>query len=57
MEICGEKLYDVVYKGNYKSLLAFMAGFKDNHGFVLDVKDENGEWLWFAVHKERYEGG
>ena len=56
-EICGEKLCDIVYKGDYKKLLAFMGGFKDGKGFLLDAKDENGNWLWAAVHDGRYEGG
>jgi hypothetical protein len=56
-EICGEKLYDIVYKGDYKSLLAFMAGFKDSQGFLMDAKDRDGNWLWSAEHKDRYKSG
>ena len=56
-EICGETLYDIAYKGDYKKLLAFMAGFRDGEGFWLDAKDENGNWLWSAVHNEKYRLG
>jgi len=56
-EICGEKLYDIVYKGDYKSLLAFMAGFKDSQGFLMDAKDKEGNWLWSAVHEDKHKKG
>jgi hypothetical protein len=49
-EICAEKLYDIEYKGDYAKLLVFMGGFKDGKGFLMDAKDENGNWLWSAVH-------
>jgi hypothetical protein len=52
-EICAEKLYDIEYKGDYAKLLAYMGGFKDGKGFLLDAKDENGNWLWSGVHDKR----
>jgi hypothetical protein len=48
--ICAEKMYEIRYKGDYAKLLAFMAGFKDGKVFMLDAKDEDGNWLWSAVH-------
>jgi hypothetical protein len=51
-KICGEKLYDILFKGDYKSLLRFMSCSKESQGFILDYKDENGVVQWSAVHPE-----
>jgi hypothetical protein len=52
-KICGEKLYDIVFLGDYRKLLTFMSGFKDSEGFMLDAKDENGEWLWRSAYSDK----
>lgn len=49
-KICCEPLYEMRYKGDYAELLAYMSGFKDSQGFVLDYRDRDGTLLWEAVH-------
>jgi hypothetical protein len=52
-EICHEKLYDIKFKGDYRELLTYMAGFKDSHGFKLNYKDKDGNVMWDAVIEEK----
>lgn len=56
-EICGQKLYDIVYLGNYKSLLRFMGVHNESQGFIFDAKDADGNWLWRAKHPEDCKDG
>jgi len=55
--LCKLPLQKVVFLGDYKDLLAFMA-VKDerNKGLWLDLKDKDGNWLWRTV-LEVHEGG
>jgi hypothetical protein len=58
-KICGEKLYPIQLedKAGMKKLLSYMSGFKDSQGFLMDAKDEYGNWRWKAVHGDRYDCG
>jgi hypothetical protein len=53
--LCGSKMQRVVFLGDYKDLLAYMAVVDErNKGLWLDLKDKDGNWLWRSAYADKY---